>query len=117
MLEDISAFVNHITNGKPTLFRTDDTLSLTVVCPDNTIIHQRFTKPSEAYLCDFLEENRQVYHMPMMWQATQQDTLIPFEDFVDEALMPPAKHTGYLYSGQAIRYSFAHHVHDFSSLA
>jgi hypothetical protein len=117
MLEDISAFINHITNNKPTLFTTDDTLCLTVLCPDNTIIRQGFCQPSEAFLQAFSEENRRDYQLPLMWQATQQDASIPFEDFVDEALMPPSKHSGYLYQGRAIRYSFAHHVCDFSSLA
>jgi hypothetical protein len=46
----------------------------------------------------------------MMWRAFEADVYIPFDQFLDEALLPPTGHSGMLYDSRAMRYSLEGYV-------
>jgi hypothetical protein len=112
MLEDISVFINHITNHKPTSFKTYNALGFSLKKPGHDVA-KRYTLPhcSEDHLRAILEQDKeQGLELEMMWRAFEADVYIPFDQFLDEALLPPPGHSGMLYDSQAMRYSLEGYV-------
>ena len=112
ILEDISAFINHITDQKPTFFKTCQALGFSVMKPGDDR-PKRYILPdcSEHVLRLLLEQAKEEEEdMEMMWRAFQDDVYIPFEEFLDEALLPPATHSGMLYTPKPSRYSLEGYV-------
>jgi hypothetical protein len=118
MLEDISAFIHHITNGKPTSFKTNDTLAISLKKPgEEEARRYTLTDCSEDLLRSILEQTKEEDDdLEMKWKAFRDDVYIPFEEFLDEALLPPAGHSGMLYGPAPIRYSLHGFVCDISSV-
>jgi hypothetical protein len=48
--------------------------------------------------------------LQMMWRAFEADVYIPFDQFLNEALLSPPGHSGMLYDSRAMRYSLEGYV-------
>lgn len=111
MLEDVSAFINNITFNKPTAFKMNPTIAVFAKKPgqDSGTNHYLKCSADQAFR-QLIEAVKAEKEADLFWRASDTDTFMPFEQFVEEAMMPPVGHSGPLYERHSVSYAYHSHA-------